>query len=210
MDLLAAAGASVVHNPASNLKLGSGIAPVTELKKRGVNVALGTDGGDTSDNYSIFEQMRLAAFVSRMNTPEPNDWVTAADALRMATINGAKAIPEWRGKIGAIRTGYRADLVILKPHLRLRPLNNVIHQLVYCEGGESVDTVLVDGEIVVSDGRLTRVDEDALIKAVAPVSETMFRIYNRIKNRPAPADQEVETLYRKALRSKAGRRGLAN
>ena len=65
MDLLAAAGASVVHNPASNLKLGSGIAPVSELKKRGVNVALGTDGGDTSDNYSIFEQMRLAAFVSR-------------------------------------------------------------------------------------------------------------------------------------------------
>ena len=209
MDLLAAAGASVVHNPASNLKLGSGIAPVAELKKRGVNVALGTDGADTSDNYSIFAQMRLAAFVSRVNTTDANDWVTAADALRMATINGAKAIPAWRGKIGAIRTGYRADLVILKPHLRLHPLNNLIHQLVYCEGGESVDTVLVDGEIVVSDGRLTHVDEDALIKAVAPTSETMFRIYNRIKNRPAPADLEIETLYRKALRPKANRRGLA-
>ncbi|HEV8719462.1 MAG TPA: amidohydrolase [Candidatus Binatia bacterium] len=210
MDLLAAAGASVVHNPASNLKLGSGIAPVAELKKRGVNVALGTDGGDTSDNYSIFEQMRLAAFLSRVNTRDPNHWVTAADALRMATINGAKAIPEWRGKIGAIRTGYRADLVILKPHLRLHPLNNVIHQLVYCEGGESVDTVLVDGEIVVRDGRLTWVDEDALIKAVAPISETMFRIYNRIKNRPDAADLEVETLYRKAVRPKTSRRGLAN
>jgi hypothetical protein len=62
---------------------------------------------------------------------------------------------------------------------------------------------------VVSDGRLTHVDEDALIKAVAPTSETMFQIYNRIKNRPAPADLEIETLYRRALRPKANRRGLA-
>jgi 5-methylthioadenosine/S-adenosylhomocysteine deaminase len=210
MDLLAAAGASVVHNPASNLKLGSGIAPISELKKRGVNVSLGTDGGDTSDNYSIFEQMRLAAFVSRVNTFEPNDWVTAADALRMATINGAKAIPAWRGKIGRIRTGYRADLVILKPHLRLRPLNDVIHQLVYCEGGESVDTVLVDGDIVVSNGRLTCVDEDALIESVAPISERMFRIYDRTKNSPDAADKKIETLYRKAVRSRTSRRDLAN
>jgi cytosine/adenosine deaminase-related metal-dependent hydrolase len=210
MDLLAAAGASVVHNPASNLKLGSGIAPISELKKRGVNVALGTDGADTSDNYSIFEQMRLAAFVSRVNTFKPNDWVTAADALRMATINGAKAIPAWRGKIGRIRSGYRADLVILKPHLRLHPLNDVIHQLVYCEGGESVDTVLIDGEIVVREGRLTRVDEDALIESVTPISERMFRIYDRTKNSPDAADKKIETLYRKAVRSRTGRRDLAN
>ena len=128
----------------------------------------------------------------------------------MATINGAKAIPAWRGKIGSIRTGYRADLVILKPHLRLRPLNDVIHQLVYCEGGESVDTVLVDGEIVVRDGRLTPVDEDALIKAVAPISERMFRIHNRTKNRPDAADAEVETLYRKAIGRTTSRRALAN
>jgi 5-methylthioadenosine/S-adenosylhomocysteine deaminase len=201
IDLLAAAGASVVHNPASNLKLGSGIAPVAEMKRRGVNVALGTDGGDTSDTYSIFDQMRLAAFLSRVNTTKADDWVTAADALRMATINGANAIPAWRGKIGDIRTGYRADLVILKPHLRLYPLHNLIHQLVYCEGGQSVDTVLVDGKIVVRDGRLTCVNENALIKAVAPISEKMFRIYNRIKDRPEAADLSVETLYRRAART---------
>jgi cytosine/adenosine deaminase-related metal-dependent hydrolase len=198
MDLLAAAGVSVVHNPASNLKLGSGIAPIAEMKRRGVNIALGTDGGDTSDTYSIFDQMRLAAFVSRVNTKNADDWVTAADALRMATINGANAIPAWRGKIGDIRTGYRADIVILKPHIRLHPLHNVIHQLVYCEGGQSVDTVLVDGKIVVRNGRLTSTDENGLIKAVAPIGQKMFRIYNRIKNRPEPADFVVEQLYRKA------------
>jgi 5-methylthioadenosine/S-adenosylhomocysteine deaminase len=202
MDLLASAGASVVHNPASNLKLGSGIAPVAEMKRRGVNVALGTDGGDTSDTYSIFDQMRLAALLSRVNTTKSDDWVTAADALRMATINGANAIPAWRRKIGNIRTGYRADLVILKPHLRLHPLHNIIHQLVYCEGGQSVDTVLVDGKIVVRDGHLTCVNENALINAVAPVSEKMFRIYNRIKDRPKSADLSVEILYGKAARTR--------
>src|SRR5205807_8711202 len=83
MDLLAASGASVVHNPASNLKLGSGVAPVAKLKARGVNVALGTDGGDTSDSYSIFEQMRLAAFLSRIAAEDPENWITALDALKM-------------------------------------------------------------------------------------------------------------------------------
>jgi 5-methylthioadenosine/S-adenosylhomocysteine deaminase len=116
----------------------------------------------------------------------------------MATINGANAIPAWRGKIGDIRTGYRADIVILKPHIRVHPLHNVIHQLVYCEGGQSVDTVLVDGKIVVRNSHLTSTDENGLIKAVAPISQKMFRIYNRIKNRPEPADLVVEQLYRKA------------
>src|SRR5262249_57134490 len=89
MDLVAQSGASVIHNPASNLKLGSGIAPVMELKRRVVNVAIGTDGGDTSDSYSVFEQMRLAAFLSRLNTANADHWLTATDALRMGTVNGA-------------------------------------------------------------------------------------------------------------------------
>ena len=141
MDILARSGASVVHNPASNLKLGSGIAPIAKLKARGVNVALGTDGGDTSDTYSIFEQMRLAAFLSRIVAEHSQEWITALDALRMGTVNGARAIPAWRGKIGMIKPGYRADIVLLKPSLRLRPLRDIVHQLVFCEAGQSVDTV---------------------------------------------------------------------
>lgn len=208
MDLMASSGASVIHNPASNLKLGSGIAPVIELKRRGVNVALGTDGGDTSDSYSIFEQMRLAAFLSRLTTQDSDHWVTALDALRMGTINGAEAIPAWRGKVGKIKTGYRADLLILNPHIRLRPLNDVIPQLVYCEGGQSVDTVLVDGKVVVRNGRLTRVDEKALIRRVEPISEKMYRIYNLNKKRADKADAAIRRLYRKALGINMGRRGF--
>ncbi len=202
MDLMAASGASVVHNPASNLKLGSGIAPVIKLKKAGVNVALGTDGGDTSDTYSIFDQMRLAAFLSRLTSEQSEEWVTAQEALRMGTANGAKAIPAWRGKIGKIKRGYRADLVILKPQLRLFPLNDVIHQLVFCEQGGSVDTVLVDGEIVVQDGRLTKVDENTLVHRVEPISKRMKQFYSQLQRRSDPAEPTLRRLYQKAFRDR--------
>jgi cytosine/adenosine deaminase-related metal-dependent hydrolase len=198
MDLLASSGASAVHNPASNLKLGSGVAPVAKLKARGVNVALGTDGGDTSDSYSIFEQIRLAAFLSRIAAEDPESWITAPDALRMGTVNGAQAIPAWRGKIGEIKPGYRADLVLLKPSLRLRPLRDIIHQLVFCEGGQSVDTVLVDGKIVVEGGRLVNVDEKSLIRRVEPISKKMYRLYSRIKKKPDP-QRTTRDLYKKSF-----------
>src|SRR6266850_765117 len=202
MDLLASSGASAVHNPASNLKLGSGIAPVAKLKTRGVNVALGTDGGDTSDSYSIFEQMRLAAYLSRVIAEDPDNWITAFEALRMGTMNGAQAVPAWRGKIGQIKTGYRADLVLLKPSLRLRPLRDIVHQLVFCEGGQSVDTVLVAGKIVVDGGRLTGVDENSLIRRVEPISRKMHRLYSRIQKKPDRSQRTIRELYKKSFAAK--------
>jgi 5-methylthioadenosine/S-adenosylhomocysteine deaminase len=202
MDLMASSGASAIHNPASNLKLGSGIAPVAKLKTRGVNVALGTDGGDTSDSYSIFEQMRLAAYLSRVGAEDSDKWITADDALRMGTVNGAQAVPAWRGKIGQIKPGYRADLILLKPTLRLRPLRDIVHQLVFCEGGQSVQTVLVAGEIVVEGGRLTRVDENSLIRRVEPISKKMHRLYTRIKKVPDSSQKITHELYKKALAAK--------
>jgi cytosine/adenosine deaminase-related metal-dependent hydrolase len=202
MDILARSGASVVHNPASNLKLGSGIAPIAKLKARGVNVALGTDGGDTSDTYSIFEQMRLASFVSRVVAEHSQEWITALDALRMGTVNGAQAIPDWRGKIGVIKPGYRADVVLLKPSLRLRPLRDVVHQLVFCEAGESVDTVLVDGKVVLEGGRLIGVDEEALVRRVEPISKKMHRLYGRVQKKPDRSQRVMRDLYRKSFLAK--------
>jgi cytosine/adenosine deaminase-related metal-dependent hydrolase len=208
MDILARSGASVVHNPASNLKLGSGIAPVTKLIQRGVNVALGTDGGDTSDSYSIFEQMRLAAFLSRLNNQNPDHWLTALDVLRMGTLNGANAVPAWRGKIGRIKTGYRADLVILRPHLGLYPLNDVVHQLVYCESGRSVDTVLVDGNVVVKNGRLVNASEESLIDEVKPISNAMYKTYTRSKRAAEETDTVIQGLYLKARKANINGRGF--
>ena len=206
MDILARSGASVVHNPASNLKLGSGIASIAKLKARGVNVALGTDGGDTSDTYSIFEQMRLAAFLSRIVAEDSQEWITALDALRMGTVNGARAIPAWRGKIGMIKPGYRADIVLLKPSLRLRPLRDIVHQLVFCEAGQSVDTVLVDGKVVLESGRLIGVDEEALIRRVEPISKKMHRLYGLVLKKPDRSQRTIRDLYRKSFLAK----GLAS
>lgn len=206
MDILARSGVSVVHNPASNLKLGSGIAPIAKLKARGVNVALGTDGGDTSDTYSIFEQMRLAAFLSRLVAEHSQEWITALDALRMGTVNGAQAIPAWRGKIGLIKPGYRADIVLLKPSLRLRPLRDIVHQLVFCEAGQSVDTVLVDGKVVLESGRLIGVDEEALIRRVEPISKKMHRLYGLVLKKPDRSQRTIRDLYRKSFLAK----GLAS
>jgi cytosine/adenosine deaminase-related metal-dependent hydrolase len=199
MDILARSGSSVVHNPASNLKLGSGIAPIADLKARGVNVALGTDGGDTSDTYSIFEQIRLAAFLSRLGAENSREWITALDALKMGTVNGAQAIPGWRGKIGLIKPGYRADIVLLKPSLRLRPLRDIVHQLVFCESGQSVDTVLVDGKVVLESGRLVGVDEEALIRRLEPISKKMHRLYGRVLKQPDRSQQTIYDLYRKSF-----------
>lgn len=202
MDLVASSGASVVHNPASNLKLGSGIAPIAKLKARGINVALGTDGGDTSDSYSIFEQMRLAAYVSRVVAEDPENWITAMDSLRMGTVNGAQAVPAWRGKIGMVKPGYRADLVLLKPSLRLRPLRDVMHQLVFCEAGQSVDTVLVDGKLVLEGGRLIGVDEETLIRRVEPLSKKMHRLYGLVKKKPDRSQRTIRDLYKKSFMAK--------
>ena len=202
MDLVASSGASVVHNPASNLKLGSGIAPIAKIKARGINVALGTDGGDTSDSYSIFEQMRLAAYVSRVVAEDPENWITAMDSLRMGTVNGAQAVPAWRGKIGMVKPGYRADLVLLKPSLRLRPLRDVMHQLVFCEAGQSVDTVLVDGKVVLEGGRLIGVDEETLIRRVEPLSKKMHRLYGLVKKKPDRSQRTIRDLYKKSFMAK--------
>jgi guanine deaminase len=201
IELLARSGVTVVHCPASNLKLGSGIAPIIKMRQKGVNVALGTDGGDTSDTYSIFEQMRLAAFVSRVTEEDSNYWLTSDDALQMATTGGALGLPAWRNKIGTIARGYRADIVILKPHIRLRPLNDPIHQIVFCEAGHSVDMVIVDGQIVLKDGILTRVDEQSLVSHAEDISRRMYQIYSRIAPGIA-AESKIPGLYSKIRRSR--------
>jgi 5-methylthioadenosine/S-adenosylhomocysteine deaminase len=144
----------------------------------------------------------LAAFLSRIVAEDPESWITALDALRMGTVNGAQAVPAWRGKIGKIKPGYRADLVLLKPSLRLRPLRDIVHQLVFCEGGHSVDTVLVDGKVVLEGGRLIGVDEEALIRRVEPISKKMHRLYGLLKNKPDRSQRTMRDLYKKSFMAK--------
>jgi 5-methylthioadenosine/S-adenosylhomocysteine deaminase len=165
-------GASVTHNPASNLKLGSGIAPIREMLDSGVTVGLGSDGSMSSDNQNMFEAMRFAALVGKVRFPhQPERWVGARTAWEMATTVGARVLG-MGDDIGAIAPGRMADLVLLKgDSVFLRPMNDPVNALVYAETGASVDSVLVGGRIVLEHGRVLTVNEKDLFARAQEAAE---------------------------------------
>jgi guanine deaminase len=163
LDRLAGAGAAVAHNPASNLRLGSGIAAVREMLDRGLTVGLGADGSMSSDNQNLFEAMRLAGLVGNVRFPHHTArWLGAPEVWRMATAGSARALG-LGDEIGAVEAGRKADLVLLRADSTfLRPVSDVVGSLVYAETGAAVDTVLVDGRVVVRGGCLLTADEARL------------------------------------------------
>ncbi len=160
--MLADAGAAVAHNPGSNLRLGCGIAPVREMLDRGLAVGLGTDGSVCADNQNLFEALRIASVVSTIRFPhETNRWLDARTVWDLATAGSARILG-LAGDLGAIASGRKADLVLLRSDsVFLRPLADPLNTLVYAETGASVETVLVDGRVVVEHGRVTTVDSTA-------------------------------------------------
>ena len=161
LDILGERKPVVVHNPSSNAKLGSGFARIREMLDRGMPIALGSDGGDTSDGYSMFDQMKMAAVMRRCNVPDFHSWISAKEVFSMATVGGAKALGIQAGKISP---GYLADICILKPTIRMWPSCDLVQALVYAENGGSVDTVLVGGEVVLREGKSVRINEAELEK----------------------------------------------
>jgi 5-methylthioadenosine/S-adenosylhomocysteine deaminase len=163
IEIMGDAGCSIVHNAISNQKLGAGIAPLRSLLAAGVTVALGSDGICSNDTPRMFDVMHAAGLLHSVSTPDYHDWITAAEVLTAATIGGARsALLEH--EIGSLEPGKRADLLILDMNTaNFSPLNDVANHLVYCENGSSIETVMVNGEIVVERGKLTRIDESALL-----------------------------------------------
>jgi len=159
---LADAGASVAHNPASNMRYGNGLAAIRPMLDVGLNVGIGTDSRTCSDNLNMFEAMRLASFTSRVQTPDFRRWLTTDDALRMATINSARLLG-LPGQFGVIGQGYKADIVFLDlKNLNYIPLNNAINQVVNAEDGTGVDSVMIGGRMILDNGRLTTINVDRL------------------------------------------------
>ncbi|MEN5082922.1 amidohydrolase family protein [Bosea sp. TWI1241] len=158
MRILGGHGASVAHNPASNMRLGSGLADVRAMLDAGVNVAIGTDGSNSGDNQNMYEATKLASFVSKVRGPDVGSWLTTPEALHAATEGGARALG-FEGRIGRIATGYKADLVFVDlGHINWVPHNRTVNQIVHVEDGTAVRDVMIGGRFVVRDGRLLTLD----------------------------------------------------
>ncbi len=161
IELLATQGCHVVHCPASNMKLGSGIAPVVEFVARGVNVALGTDGAASNNRLDLFAEMRLASLLAKVANGDAAA-VPAAMALRMATLNGARALG-LDACIGSLLPGKEADLVAIDlADIGTQPVFDPRSHLVHAAGRECVSDVWVSGARIVAQRRLVTVDESAL------------------------------------------------
>ena len=170
IDSIAEGGTNVVLNPVGNLKTRSGVAPIRTYLRKGVNVALGCDNCSCSDSQNMFQTMKLFAGLAAVSHPEPGP-PTAADAIRSATIGGARTAG-LEGRIGALRPGMAADLFIVDlTDPSFVPLNSVARQIVFTEGGRGVETVIVDGRVIIADRKITTIDERALREEVAESHE---------------------------------------
>lgn len=160
---LGAHGASIAHNPSSNLRLGSGIAPARRFLDAGVNLAIGTDSAITGDSLGMLEATRMAALVSRMPERDTIRWLTSAEAFQAATIGGANALGFGK-EIGVLAPGKAADLVLIDlSYGPFVPLRQPVNQLVYAESGASVRQVFVGGQLVYEDGTFHCFDYPAVV-----------------------------------------------
>ncbi len=170
--LLSDHGVKVSHNPESNMKLASGIAPVPEMMEAGVCVGLGTDGCTSNNNLDLFSEMDMAAKIHKVHHLDPTV-MDARTVLRMATIESARALGLDR-VTGSLEAGKKADLIIVdtfKPHLT--PMYNLYSHLVYAAGGADVSTSIINGRLVMKDRQLTTLDVNKVMADVRQVAETI-------------------------------------
>lgn len=173
METLAATKTNVAHCPSSNLKLGSGIARVTEMLARGISVSLGADGAPCNNRLDMFTEMRTAALLQKaLHGPE----VLPADrALRMATIDGARALG-LSDEIGSLEAGKRADVIVVDLNrLHAAPETDVVSSIVYSAQASDVRATIIDGHLVMRDGELTTVNESDVIANANREAEALLR-----------------------------------
>jgi 5-methylthioadenosine/S-adenosylhomocysteine deaminase len=173
MLILSYHNVNAVHVPVANMKLGLGAARIKDLVDLGVNVSLGTDGPASNNSLDMFETMKIAALLQKLIYQDPTI-MPAFQVLKMATINGAKALG-LENSIGSIEVGKKADVILIdlsKPHLK--PLHNIYASIVYSAHASDVDTVIVDGQILMDNRQIKTLDEQAVMEKAAKTSSDLL------------------------------------
>lgn len=166
ISILRKTGTSVQHNPWSNLMLGSGIQPVNELIKAGVNVTMGSDGSCSTHTISMLNVLGIAGGISKIRDRHPQNWLSANQVFDLATKNAAKAIG-MENKIGKIKVGYKADICGYSTNsITFTPLSDPILQLVNAERGSALKLTIIDGVVVIKDGSLVKINENNILEEI--------------------------------------------
>lgn len=173
IEVLKGVSGGVIHNPVSNMKLGSGFANTAKLLKNNINVALGTDGQGSTNTLDMFLEMKLAAYMQK-GLYNSATAITAEDVLKMATIKGAEVLGI-DSEVGSLEVGKKADIIIIntnKPHLC--PIHNIYSTLAYSVEGNDVETTLIDGKIVMENRKVQNIDEELILKNCVRVTNRLF------------------------------------
>jgi 5-methylthioadenosine/S-adenosylhomocysteine deaminase len=179
IPILADRKVGVIHNPTSNMKIASGISPVADMLEAGVRVGLGTDGAASNNDLDMWEEMRLAAFLQKVEQMNP-EVLSAETVLRMATSGGATAIG-LGDEIGSLETGKRADLIqVAFDDVHHVPTYDVVSHLVYVNDEQDVASVIVDGVVLMKDRQMLTIDTD---RVTAEATELAARIQNALQER---------------------------
>ena len=174
IEILKNKNVGIVHNPISNCKLASGICNIGKLHQNNISVGIGTDGSGSTTTLDMFEEMKLTAYLQKVNTLNPVA-INAYDILKMVTIEGAKVLG-LEDEIGTIEEGKKADLILIdmnKTHLY--PINDIAANLVYSANGADVDTVIIDGNIVMENRKVNVIDENKLYEKISSICNRLFK-----------------------------------
>lgn len=174
MDILKKYNVSVVTNPASNMKLGNGFAPVPEMLDKGINICIGTDGAASNNSLNLFNEMNLLALIHK-GTHKTPECISANEIFNIATINGAKALTLDK-QIGSIEVGKKADIVLMNTRTpSMWPMNNPLASLAYSANGSEVDTVIINGEITLEKGKVLTLDEERIYFETQKIMERICK-----------------------------------
>lgn len=173
INILAACGTSVVYNPGSNCKLGSGFAPIPAMMGAGINIGLGTDSAASNNNLNLWEEIYLAAILSKAVTGD-STMISTLEAFQMATINSAKAL-QWEDQIGTLQVGKKADLFMVnldQPYYQ--PKTDLLTHFVYSGQSADVSLTMVNGEILMENGRYFTIDQERVFYEIEKIRSKLF------------------------------------